>query len=215
MASAAFNEFKFNILDAKRLQQAHDLMSNGDKGRKGLGHITRSGVVMLCAAWERYNEAVIIESVKHLASQISDPQTLPKDVRLYLSEIARNSKHNLMPMMLAGEGWRSMFITQAENETYSLNTPKSSNLIPLYKKLIGIKDVTTLWTGGAIPIDRIVSVRGDIAHKGRNAPYIKAIQLESYIYLVRTLTAEHDNKLCDYLKQINSSNYQPWRRTAR
>lgn len=108
MASSAFNEFRYNIYDAKRLLQAHSILSAAPPGKKGLGHITRSGVVMLCAAWERYQEAVLVEGVTYLAKEIRDTNNLPLNVKKYLSKIAKNSQHELKPMELAGEGWRRL-----------------------------------------------------------------------------------------------------------
>lgn len=98
MASQAFNEFRFNILDAWRLHQAHSVLSNNTRGKKGLGHITRSGVVMLCAAWEHYQESVLVEAAGFLASQIHDPQQLPLPVKKHLSAVVKKAQHELKPM---------------------------------------------------------------------------------------------------------------------
>ena len=214
MASSSFNEFRYNVLDARRLHQAHGIVSAGTPGKKGLGHLTRSGVVMLCAAWERYNESVIVEAVGYLAKEIRDPNNLPLSVRKHLSAIAKQHVHELKPMELAGDGWRTLFVAQATDETSSLNTPKSGKLKVLYERLTGLPDVSAFWTIGAKPVDDFVGTRGDIAHNGRNALYINAGALLSYIDMIETVAAEHDNKFCDYLRGASGSAYQPWRRTA-
>lgn len=214
MASSAFNEFRYNLHDAKRLYQAHGVLSSKTPGKKGLGHITRSGVVMLCAAWERYNEAVIVESVKYLSREVHDPNNLPLTVKKHLSNTVKKSNHELKPMELAGSGWRLLYATQAIDETSSLNTPKSEKLKVLYERLTGLPDVTSFWTVGAKPIDDFVSTRGYIAHNGRNAEYITAGTLNYYIEMIEKATSEHDNKFCDYLKGVSGSTIQPWRRTA-
>ena len=214
MASSAFNEFKYNVLDAKRLHQAHRVVSAGTPGKKGLGHLTRSGVVMLCAAWERYNESVIVEAVGYLAKEVRDPNNLPLSVRKHLSAMTRQHMHELKPMELAGDGWRALYVAQANDETSSLNTPKSGKMKVLYERLTGLPDVSSFWAVGAKPVDDFVSARGDIAHNGRIAPYITAGTLLYYIDLIEKVAAEHDNKFCDYLKATSGSTYQPWRRTA-
>lgn len=214
MASSAFNEFKYNILDARRLHQAHGIMSGGKPGKKGLGHLTRSGVVMLCAAWERYNESVIVEAVGYLAKETRDPNNLPLPVRKHLSTVAKQHVHELKPMELAGDGWRTLYVALATDETGSLNTPKSGKLKILYERLTGLADVSTFWTIGAKPIDDFVSARGDIAHNGRKSPYIVSGTLLHYIGMIEKVAAEHDNKLCDYLKTASRSAYQPWKKTA-
>lgn len=214
MASSAFNEFRYNIHDAKRLYQAHGVLSAATPGKKGLGHITRSGVVMLCAAWERYHEAVIVEGVSYLSKEVRDPNNLPLIVRKHLSAIAKQSQHELKPMELAGRGWRSFYVAQATDETSSLNTPKSGKLKTLYERLVGVPDVAAFWSIGAQPIDDFVSTRGDIAHNGRKSPYVTAGTLNYYIGMIETAAAEHDHEFCDYLKSTSGSTYQPWRKTA-
>ncbi len=214
MASSAFNEFRYNVHDAKRLYQAHGVLSAATPGKKGLGHITRSGVFMLCAAWERYHEAVLLEGVTYLSKEIRDPNNLPLSVRKHLSAITKQSSHELKPMELAGNGWRALYIAQAADETSALNTPKSGKLKVLYERLAGIPDVVTFWNIGARPIDDFVSARGDIAHNGRRSPYIAAGTLNYYIDMIETTAAEHDHAFCDYLKAASGSTYQPWRKTA-
>lgn len=214
MASSAFNEFRYNVLDARRLHQAHGIVSAGTPGKKGLGHLTRSGVVMLCAAWERYNESVIVEAVCYLAKEVRDPNNLPLSVRKYLSTIIKQHVHELKPMELAGDGWRTLYVAQATDETSLLNTPKSGKLKVLYERLAGLPDVSAFWTIGVKPVDDFVSARGEIAHNGRNAPYINAGTLLYYIDMIEKVTAEHDNKFCDYLRGASGSTCQPWRRTA-
>ncbi len=214
MASSAFNEFQFNVFDARRLHQAHGVLSAGSPGKKGLGHITRSGVVMLCAAWERYNESILIEGAGYLAKEIHDPNNLPLNVKKHLSALAKKSMHELKPMELAGDGWRTLYVSVVRDETVSLNTPKSQKLRILYDSLLGVPDVSSFWSIGAIPIDNFVTTRGDIAHNGRNAPYIAAGTLKNYIEMIENVASEHDNALCDYLKLTANCPHQPWRRTA-
>jgi hypothetical protein len=214
MASAAFKEFEYNVMDAKRLLQAHTLLAQGNHGKKGLGHITRSGVVMLCAAWERYQEAVLVEGVKYLSSEVTDPNNLPVTVKRYLSQHVRNAKNELMPMQLAGNGWQNLYIGLAESVTDSLNTPKSENLKAIYSRFVGVADVSAFWTAGAAAIDAFVSTRGDIAHNGRTSPYIKASALKLHIDTIERAARDHDHCFCDALKAISGSTRQPWRKTA-
>lgn len=214
MASAAFKEFEFNVMDAKRLLQAHGVLAQGNPGKKGLGHITRSGVVMLCAAWERYQEAVLVEGVKYLASEIPDPNILPVKVRQHLSQHVRDAKNVLTPMRLAGGGWQTLYVELAEAATEALNTPKSENLKALYSRLVGVADVSTYWTGGATAIDSFVTTRGDIAHNGRTSPYIKASILKLHIDTIERAVRDHDHAFCDALKANAGSTRQPWRKTA-
>lgn len=214
MASSAFADYEFNVMDARRLLQAHALMVEGKPGKKGFGHITRSGVVMLCAAWESYQEAVIVEGVKYVAGELGSPKSLPKSVKKYISAHVKADKNELRPLDLAGDGWRDIYLGLAKSSTENLNTPKSDRLVELFDRLLGIADIAALWTVGSQAIDDFVSVRGEIAHNGRNAPYTKASTLKMYIDMIDRAVREQDNKLCDLLKATAAGAKQPWRKTA-
>lgn len=116
MPSQAFKDFRYNLVDTRRLVTVHGLLSGGNPGKKGLGHLTRSGVVMLCASWELYVESLLVEAVHWLTSQHADPSTLPKAVKKTLASYVRNHKHHLMPLSLAGAGWKHLL------EAYALTS---------------------------------------------------------------------------------------------
>jgi len=63
--------------DVDRIIQTHSSIQNGTPGNMGLGHLTRAGVLLLCAAWELYIEEVIIELVKHSIGRCVSPDDLP------------------------------------------------------------------------------------------------------------------------------------------
>lgn len=169
---------------------------------------------MLCAAWEQYHESLLLEGVEFLSRNTVDPKNLPKTIQQYLSTAVKIHKHQLRPMDLAGEGWRTVFKDVARENTNALNTPKSENLKVLYKRLLGIPDVTSLWGGESQNIDLFISVRGEISHRGRHANYIQAWELSNYITLIYSTAARHDNLLCEELKNIGHTAYQPWNKTA-
>jgi len=93
MPSSAYRKFLHNTADVDRLIDAHKNLSPSTNGKRGLGHITRSGVVMLCAAWELYAEDVLIESVKYIASETARPLDLPKSVQKNLASRIKENKN--------------------------------------------------------------------------------------------------------------------------
>ena len=50
MSSNAYTNFEKKLKDVERLYDSHSQLNHDGKGRRGLGHITRSGIFMLCAA---------------------------------------------------------------------------------------------------------------------------------------------------------------------
>jgi hypothetical protein len=70
MPSTAYGEFKVNLTDVDRLIALHRQESGAGRGRRGLGHITRGALVLLCAAWERYVETVVSEGAGFLGTKL-------------------------------------------------------------------------------------------------------------------------------------------------
>lgn len=212
MPSSAFSTFRYSLVDVDRLLESHETLKGTGQGKKGLGHVTRSGVVMLCAAWETYLEGVLVESVDYLTSRAESVDQLPLPVQKELASFVRNSKHQLKPLHLCGTGWKQVLGEHAQNLADALNTPKSANVDDLFKRLIGVPVLSDLWTVGATEIDSFVSVRGDIAHRGRYADYVQRRMLEEHNNNVYSAACDTDNGLSEYIKTLANGGRKPWNR---
>lgn len=213
MPSHAFGSFEYNIVDVDRLIATHAKLHDGKPGKKGLGHITRSGTVMLCAAWELYVEMLLQEASAFLAKSITLASELPADVQKQISVVVRNEKNDLAPMRLAGDGWKAVLIDHVVARTESLNTPKSVRVMPLFLQLLGIADISTAWTLGTQPLDDFVGVRGDIAHRGRHANYIHIWKLDEYRAQIHRYACETDNFVRAHLRDLHALKKAPWKPT--
>lgn len=213
MPSDAFAAFRYNVVDVDRLIQSHGKLHDGNPGKKGLGHITRSGVVMLCAAWELYAESVLVEGLKFLVSKCQSPDALPLPVQKELARHVREAKHELKPLALANDGWRSVLVAHAEQWCAGLNTPKAGPLDDLFLKLLGVQKLSDSWSCGDGTLNDFVGVRGDIAHRGRYANYVKLGELMEYRALVDNVAVETDNAVSAHLVAIAPGGYKPWKAT--
>jgi len=212
MPSSALLKFENNLLvDVDRLIDSHGQLNHEGMGRRGLGHLTRSGVLMLCAAWELYLEELLIESARTIANRANSPDDLPKQVQKEIAKAVRNSKHELKPLELAGEGWREVYLNHALAKVQSLNTPKSTPVDNNYFHLIGIPDLSHNWSIGAAEIHSFVGARGDIAHRGRDAQYVVIGGLVQYRDHISRTVIDTDNALADFLRD-NTTGRSPWRR---
>lgn len=209
MASQAFGTFRYNVVDVARLIQSHRHLHSGAPGKKGLGHITRSGVVMLCAAWEQYVEHLALEAARVLADRASNPSSLPPEVQRELSKHVRESKHELRPLALSGDGWRTAYIEHVKNKCDGINTPKAGPLNDLYLKCIGLAEFSSSWSCGSVALNDFVTVRGGIAHQGRSAPYVSIAALNGYMELIKCLTIEADNCVRTHILSVAGPN-RPW-----
>lgn len=214
MPSNALAKFESNLLvDVDRLIESHGQLNHQGMGRRGLGHITRSGVLMLCAAWELYLEEVLVESARIIIDRAASPDDLPRKVQQEIAKAVRESKHELKPLELAGEGWCNVYINHALARVQGLNTPKSGNVNTLYHCLLGIPELSNSWSVGANSIDSFVTARGDIAHRGRDAQYVVIGNLIGYKDQIVRTVIDTDNFLADFLRQ-NTRGRAPWRRRA-
>jgi RiboL-PSP-HEPN len=215
MPSKAYKHFRVNMIDVQRLIESHTELSPTHQGKRALGHLTRSGVVMLCACWELYTESLLIESARYLANKFYSPDSLPLEVKKHISKQVKEARHELKPLELAGFGWRSVYDAFCCNEVKSLNTPKPSNLKPLFNNYLGVPDLTTMWSCPQQSISDFVSLRGDIAHNGRFTEYVTIGQLKGYSQLIYTSCKEMDSAICDYLLLLVGGNIQPWRKASK
>ncbi|ELB2920324.1 hypothetical protein QNE50_004563 [Vibrio parahaemolyticus] len=213
MPSGAFIKFRHNLNDVERLIKAHNELSPNHRGKRALGHINRSGVIMLCAAWEVYCEEALVECVKYIAANLNEPNQLPTPVKKHLSKLVKDAKVETKPMELAGDGWRNLYIAYCQQESKSVNSPKTTVLEPLYKRFIGLSELSNFWAVGGQYITGFVATRGDIAHNGRSAEYVKINQLIEYKDAILATAKEMDNQLCTYtFSLLPAHTRQPWRR---
>ena len=142
MPSAALKKFETNLLvDVDRIIESHCQLNHEGYGRRGLGHITRSGVLMLCAAWELYVEELLVESARILRDRAPSPDQLPLPVQKEIAKAVKESKHELKALELAGDGWKTVYGNHVNQCASALNTPKSTNLDALFEHLVGMAGV--------------------------------------------------------------------------
>ena len=213
MPSSSFRKFENNLLvDVDRIIGSHAYLNHDGRGRRALGHITRSGVLMLCAAWELYVEEVLVEGANYFISKLDSPRELPKPVQQELARTVKESKHELKPLELAGEGWKSLYRNHITEVLQGLNTPKSGNLDPLFKRFLGIDKVSDWWSLGKDVVNAFVEARGDIAHRGRDASYVTIVNLRTYKTQIIATALDMDNELTEFLCVHTPGTERPWRR---
>jgi hypothetical protein len=213
MPSDAFGKFQYNLVDVDRLIESHAALGPTGQGRRGLGHVTRSGVVMLCASWELYIEHLLVECAAEFTNQLALPTQLPREVQRSISLHVKESKHELKPLQMSGDGWKQVYRDFVNQKVAALNTPKATNIDTLLRQLVGISDLSTAWTIGAARVDAFVTVRGDIAHRGRHAAYVQRGQLENYRNEIRTAAVDTDNHISNAMRSLLPRNRKPWRAT--
>lgn len=210
MPSKSYINFLKMRGDVLKLIEIHRYLSNGTRGRKNLGFITRSAIIMLCAAWERYNEDLLLESIDFVCVQVDDISILNKSIKKLLSSKVKIDKNDIKPIELAGFGWKSLWKNYALQEVELLNTPKSFNLNRLFEFYLGISSYSRFWKSSTLEIDAFVKDRGEIAHNGSRAKYITMIQLKKYQELIIQTVINIDSSMSDELVTIAKTSSTSW-----
>jgi len=212
MASKSYKNYLQNLKDVDRLVKTHSSESGRTQGKKGLGHLTRSGVVMLCAAFEVYIEEIVEEVVETYIDNFDCLKEFPKQLKKRVAFLTKEHHNELEVINLVGNGWKNVLRSFVQNDLSQLNTPKFGNIDIIFNRYVGIKDFSNKWEFDKNKLNEFVSNRGEIAHNGGKANYVKISFLKSSRESVTNLTKEIDSLVCDHITVITPGNSQPWRK---
>lgn len=211
MPSNAYLNFLHIRIDALKLIAAYSYYKSNGIGGTSLGFFTRSGIMMLCAAWERYNEDLLLESVENVCMHLTDINNLSREIKLTLSRKIKNDAHDLSPIRMGGEGWKDVWRYYAKMETEKLNTPKVANLNNLFNRFMGISNYSGHWNLSDVSdIDRFVSDRGEIAHNGNKSSNIRMSKLRTYQEMIIDKVINIDSEMADEIQRICGHASLPW-----
>lgn len=221
MPSDSFSEFSQNLIDVERIVSLHRTLSRpngtGKRGRRALGHLTRGGIVLLCAAWERYTESVLEEGAAFLARKHTRA-SLPANPKKLVEGFV-NGRKSSFTMATLDANLEAAMVEAVRFKTVGppggaggLNTPKHENLKRLFDSILCVPDIGTAWSAGTKPIDDFVRARGDVAHRGGQAKYVHFAVLTKAVKLVSTYVVETDNFLSDHLRTLVTPSQRPWNR---
>ena len=215
MPSQSRNDFRKKLLpDVTALIDSHRMLNPNGRGRRRLGHITRSGVLMLCAAWEIYNEDVLIECIEFIVKHECNAHNLPDRVKGKICQAAKKDKHEFGVLRLSGNGWKAVYRKEAVRQCEALNTPKFGNISSLFHDWLGIEEskLEDAWRHSKLELNEFVTLRGEIAHRGGDAKYVPISELKSLKEKIDDLIVDTDRMLCLYTRDLIGK--QPWRNTS-
>jgi hypothetical protein len=214
MPSNALAKFEGTMMrDVDRIIETHAAMVGGRRGKQGLGHLIRGGVLLLCAAWELYVEEVLLESVEALCTRADSPDELPLPVRKSTASYVKSHANELRALDLAGDGWKTVYKDMVDGAVATFNTPKHHNIDKLFRRYVGLEGLSGQWSVGAARVDDFVSKRGDIAHRGADVEYILISMLAgTYKPDISKTAVEIDNALSTFIRATFPDEVYPWNR---
>jgi hypothetical protein len=195
----ALDAFGANIEDVTALLELHRERGGDQVGRRhGLEVLNKSAVVLICSFWEAYCEDLAAEALGHLVKHTTDPKILPVRLRRKVAEELKRDKHDLAVWSLANDGWRSILQARLADfqreRNRQLMAPKSAQVDDLFDHTIGLERVSESWSwsGSTVTrsrrnLDKGVSLRGDIAHRGQAATSVHKRQVLEFHNLTQRI----------------------------
>lgn len=212
MPSKAYDVFRLSLLaDVDALITAHKTLSTGNKGRQALGHITRSSLVLLCAAWEYYVEMVTCNIANYYGDKVSF-EKLDNSVKSSLVSYLQDKNKGAMLVQCITHGWAKVLLQLVDSKAQILNTPKADRVIELFS-IIGI-DLNDFFNQEErkAKIDNFVSRRGETAHKGGEAKYPSIKYVKEHRNYIAELVQSLDDLITLELRA--KYNKAPWQRIS-
>lgn len=203
MASKARLAFNKNAEDISRLIELHALVGGiGPGRRRGLEVLNKSAIVLITAIWEAYCEDIASEGLEHIVKYAKSAEAIPVELKKIITRNLKSSAHELEIWKVADGGWR-IYLTEhleklKEERDRRLNTPKTAQINELFKSALGIEKISTSWkwdkkmtaARAADKLDKYVTLRGAIAHRGSNdKPVIKA-NVTDYFDFIKSIVSK-------------------------
>lgn len=199
MLSDAKKSFDANVVDITRLLELHSAVGGDLKGRRyGLEVLNKSAIVLITAFWEAYCEDLASEALGFIVDNVSSADLLPKELKKQVAKEINSTKNELEVWKIADRGWqrylKERLEIMKEKRNRDLNTPKASKIDELFFSTLGIETMSDSWTWKKMSsikarqkLDKYVTLRGAVAHRGKDSETIKKDQVEDYFGFIRTL----------------------------
>ena len=207
MPSKSRAAFDKNAKDIERLLEIHADVGGDAKGRRyGLEVLNKSAIILVTAIWEAYCEDIATEALRHLVAHVPKGTDLPKELKKRIAVDLKAEHHELAMWELADKGWkarvhsRSAALTTERNRR--LNTPKTEQINELFASAIGLAKMSNAWRWNKMSVskatsklDKYVTLRGSIAHRGAAEAAVKKSQVRDYFRHVKSLVAKTGDRV--------------------
>jgi hypothetical protein len=175
----------------------------------------KSCIVLLVACWESFVEDLVTHALEHMVEKCADPSCFPPTVL----ERVSSSYNGPKVWALAGDGWRHALrdnLKSVLGKTSGIfNTPKCDPVNDLFKKVIGLENISHTWTWDgkehkdiATELDELITLRGSIAHRVKADSTVGLEHVTAAEKLILYLAVRSHNQTLEHLKKITG--VAPW-----
>jgi hypothetical protein len=206
-----------NLEDVERLLDLHKEKGGSAPGRRyGLEVLNKAAIVLITSYWESYCEDLAEEALGHIVTHAPNSDSLPLDIRKLVAKELKADQNEIAIWEIADDKWRKVLRSRLtklkETRNRRLNTPKTSNIDELFEEAIGLKRVSSSWRWAKkltvdrarARLDQFVSLRGEIAHRGKASTAVKKSQVVKYLNIVRNATAKTGEAVSAHVHSVTN-----------
>lgn len=216
MRKNAWIAFDESADDVRRLLEIHATLGGDARGRRHrLEVLNKSAIVLITAIWEAYCEDIATDALSHIVTNSDDASSLPKELKKRIAKDIKADLNELAMWGLADGGWRAKLESNlnalASERNWRLNTPKSQNVDKFFAAAIGLTKLPDSWRWANVSadtarkkLDKYVSLRGAIAHRGSASVAVTRAQVQEYFEHVRRLADKTGEEVNSFVKNVTS-----------
>jgi hypothetical protein len=217
MPSSAQKRFDENADDVARLLEIHSDLGGSKVGRRHrLEVLNKSAIVLITAFWEAYCEDLAAEALDHIVGKAPNAGALPKELKKQIASELKAAPNEIAVWNLADAQWRTVLKARLANlaaqRNRKLNTPKSENIDQLFESAIGLNAVSDSWKWGKLSpaksrtkLDKYVTLRGEVAHRGSAATSCKKKDVLSFFSHVQRLVSKTAGRVDGHVKAVTGT----------
>jgi hypothetical protein len=215
MPSQARKRFDKNAIDIERLMKLHQEKGGALRGRRrGLEVLNKSAIILITSFWEAYCEDIAAESLEYIVKYGVSPESLPKEIKQLVAKELKSNLNELAVWSLCGDGWREILKSRLkilqEQRNNKLNTPKTENIDDLFAKTLGLSSVSSSWRWAnkmtakkaSKKLDKYVTLRCEIAHRGIAAKTVTKAQVEDYSDFIKKAVSKTEDAVKSHVGRI-------------
>ncbi len=206
-----------NLTEVQQLLVIHGKVAGKGRGRKyDVEVLNKSAIVLVVACWEAFVEDLAESALRALIDEHAPDHTVfPTEV---LERVG--SKHGgINAWKLAGDGWKDALRSNLKEvlakTTGTLNTPRAGQVDELFLKTLGMKTLSSSWKWNARTVadsvsalDKLITVRGSIAHRVKHSKPVLKRDVTAAIELVSRLAAKSSNSVREFVHKQTGTH--PW-----
>lgn len=215
MPSNVRTAFDENLKDIEKLMELHKQEGGTSRGRRyDLEVLNKSAIVLITSFWEAYCEDIAAEALEHLVKHAKSADALPKELKKAIAKELKSDKNDLAIWEVADGKWKkylqSRLDKQQEDRNRKLNTPSSDNIDQLFMSVVGITKVSSSWKWATKmtvarsrnKLDKFVTLRGSIAHRGKSAKSVKKAEVQDYLHFIKQLADKTGKKVNSHVRKV-------------